>query len=257
MRYKIEGRFIEIYFDGMPDDKIRGALKICGWRWFSKNRCWSNIYTNENLEWVKALEKELNPKEESCLLKMTRVQIGMTDLLVRSNGFYCNQHHELEDMAGEVEVVDKFNNISTYLIPIVHCRKCDVYYVLEETYRELKKHGRIRVEILSYKAYKNKGNTGWDELNDVSPLKSWGYTVSEDAGYTDMQRQSILEDIIDYQILTKDKVLSYLDFFIKLNQHKGNSAVEKWKDDRKYIAQYNIGMSKKIKIGKIIVMEYL
>ena len=62
---------------------------------------------------------------------------------------------------------------------------------------------------------------------------------------------------LHYQILTKNKVLSYLDFFIKLNQHKGSSAVKKWKDDRKYIAQYNIGMSKKIKIGKIIVMEYL
>jgi hypothetical protein len=180
----------------------------------------------------------------------------MTDLIVRGNVFYCDKHHELEDLAGEVEVIDKYNNIHTYLVPIVLCKSCNVYYILEETYQELKKYGRIRAQIVSYEKYL-KGVEGlpW-ELKAVSELKALGYTVSEEEGLTSYQRQSILEDIIDCKIMTKGKVLSYLDFFIKLNQHKDNMALEKWKKDREYIAGYDIGTSKKVKVGAIIVLEY-
>ena len=120
---------------------------------------------------------------------------------------------------------------------------------------ELKKNGRIRAEILSYKDYQKRGNTGWGELSNVSPLREWGYSVSQEDGFSDRQRQSILEDIIDYGVMSKDKVLSYLDFFMKLNQHKGSRALEKWKADRTYIAQYRIGSAKKVKVGKVIVFE--
>ena len=255
MEYKIIGRYIEIYFDGIPSDKIRESLKICGWKWFGKKKCWSNVNSQDNLLWVKALATELNPKKESLLTKLPKQIIGMTDLLVRSNSFYCNQHHDLVDMAGEIEVVDSNDKIYTYLIPIVYCSSCDVYYVLEETYLELKKKGRIKAEILSYVAYKNRGNTEWGELNSMSPLKAWGYTVSQETGYSDRQRQSILEDMIDYQVMSKNKILSYLDFFLKLNRYRGTIALDKWKADRDYIAQYKIGTAKRVKIDKIITIE--
>lgn len=45
-------------------------------------------------------------------------------------------------------------------------------------------------------------------------------------GYSDMQRQGILEDIVDYRIMTKDEVLSYLNFFMKLN-HNGSDVRKK------------------------------
>lgn len=255
MEYKIIGRYIEIYFDGIPNDKIRESLKICGWKWFGKKKCWGNFYSKENLEWVKSLAVEMNPKTENPLLKAQKHIIRMTDLLVRSNSFYCNQHHKLEDIAGEVEVVDKCDNIQKCLIPITYCQACDVYYVLEETYLELKKKGRIRAEILSYKAYRNQSNTKWGTLNSMSLLKAWGYSVSQTDGYSDRQRQSILEDIIDYKVMNKDKVLSYLDFFMRLNHDKGSIALGKWKADRDYIAQYKIGTAKKVQIGKIIVID--
>lgn len=255
MEYKVEGRYIEIYFDGIPSEKIRESLKICGWRWFGKKKCWSNLYSKDNLEMAKALVADMNPKAENPLLKAPKHIIGMADLIVRSNGFYCNQHHDLEDIAGEIEVVDKNDNIHKYLIPITYCKSCDIYYVLEETYQELKQKGRIRAEILSYKVYKNQGNTEFRELNSMSLLKAWGYSVSQADGYSDRQRQSILEDIIDYQVMNKDKVLSYLDFFMRLNQYKGTIALGKWKEDRDYIAQYQIGTAKKVNIDKIIVIE--
>lgn len=72
MKYRINGKYIEIFFEGMPDTKIRETLKICGWYWFDKNRCWRNINTIDNMELVKALEKELSPKTENPLLSLRR-----------------------------------------------------------------------------------------------------------------------------------------------------------------------------------------
>lgn len=170
-RYRINGRFIEIFFDSIPGYKLRETMKICGWHWHKENKSWRNFNTIENMEWVHTLEKEFTCEEENLLLKLPKAIIEMVDLLVRSNSFYCNKNHRLVDLAGEIEVVDKFNNIHTYLVPIVHCKDCNVYYILEETYRTLKKNGRrIRAEILTYKAYHESNRADW-ELREMSPLR--------------------------------------------------------------------------------------
>lgn len=255
VEYVVEGNYVEIYFSTIPNDKIRETLKICGWHWFGKKKCWRNYNTQENIKWAKALCEELNPKSSSPLFNLKKCKIGMIDLLVRSNSFYCNQHHTLEDVAGEVEVRDKKGNLYCYLIPIVYCKSCNVYYVLEETYLALKEKGVIRCQILTYKAYVNDSTTKYGEFNEVSPLRQWGYTTSQEEGYTDRQRQAILEDILDYGIMSKDKMLSYLDFFIRLNQHKYDLALGKWKEDREYIAQYKIGTAKSFRIGSITTID--
>lgn len=257
MHYKIEGNHIEIYFDNIPSVKIKETLKICGWYWFSKKKCWSNTNTKENLIWAQKLSEEINPKPENPLLNLKKCTIGMNDLVVRSNSFYCNQHHNIEDLAGEIEIIDRKGTIVTYLVPIVYCKSCNVYYVLEDIYLDLKKKGVIRCEIMSYKEYKNPNKPELGSLNSASPLRKWGYTVSQVVGYSDMQRQCILEDIIDYHIMSKDEILSYLNFFIKLNYNGSDMALAKWKEDRDYIARYKIGSSRRVKINKIIVHTHL
>ena len=67
--------------------------------------------------------------------------------------------------------------------------------------------------------------------------------------------ENILEDIIDYGIMTKDEVLSYLSFFMHLNHNGSDVALSKWKADRDYIADYKLGSSKRIRVEKIIVYE--
>lgn len=260
MRYTIGENHVEIYFDNIPNEKIRNTLKICGWHWIKKKKCWSNILTKENITWAKCLCDEINPKSENRLLVLNRKNIAVADLLVRSNGFYCNKHHCLEDIAGEIGLRDQLGNITTYLVPVTYCKDCNVYYILEETYQILKRTGSvIMCQILSFKEYrksiiKTDGLTEWSE---TSPLRKWGYTVSQTEGYSERQRQAILEDIIDLGGMSKDKVLSYLDFFIKLNQHKGDLALEKWKRDRTHIAKYKLGSAKRVRIGSIRIIDYV
>ncbi len=257
MEIKIAGKYIEIYFDSIPNDNIRNTLKICGWRWIKNKKCWSNFKSKDNLMWAEAMCKECNPKTENPLLTLEHRRITMKDLLVRSNGFYCNKKHNIKDYAGEVEVIDRKGMVHSYLIPIAYCVSCDEYYILEETFEELKGKGIIRCNILKYKQHigLKKNINSFGEWKDFSPLRMMGYTVSENAGYKELQRQAILEDILDYGLLTKDEVLSYLDFFVKMHGDRNGGAVEKWKEDRKHIADYKLGSSKRISVGNIIVFD--
>lgn len=192
-----------------------------------KKKSWSNTNNRENLIWAKKLSEMVNPKPENPLLKLEKHSFGMNDLIVRSNSFYCNKHHALEDMAGEVDIVDKGGSTFPYLIPIAYCKTCDVYYVLEDIYKDLKTKGRIRCQILSFNEYMYVEKPEPGTLNKISPLRKWGYTVSQASGYSEAQRQGILEDIIDYKIMTKDEVISYLNFFMKLNYNVTSNALSK------------------------------
>lgn len=258
MRYQVEGNHIEIYFDSIPDENMRECLKTCGWRWFGKKKCWSNFYTKDNMDWAKNLCEGMAPKKKSRLLSLERRVITMNDLVIRSNSFYCNKHHDITDLAGEFELLDRKGSISHYLVPIAYCKSCDKIYLLEETYKALKTYNSvIAAQIMTYKEYESSKGMPENlyEWKDISPLRKWGYTVSQVEGYSSRQRQAILEDIVDYGGMPKNKVLSYLDFFIKLNEQKGNLALEKWKADREHIANYKLGSAERVRIGTIIILD--
>ena len=249
--YKISGSHVELYFDKIPET-IRESLKVCGWRWIGSKKCWSNFSSQENVDLAKTMCEAAEPRQEIDHSNWKKQSITMQDLVVRSNGFYCNKHHELEDMVGEVDIRDRVGRIYTCLMPIVFCRSCSVYYVLEETYLDIKKKGIIMCQILSFKEYQKSGvKCNAYDWQAMSPLRKWGYTVSQIENYSDVQRQGILEDIVDYSGLSKDEVLSYLDFFIRINSQRNEKAMEKWKSDREYIAKYQLGTAKRVRIRSV------
>lgn len=113
--------------------------------------------------------------------------------------------------------------------------------------------GHILCQIETYPNYIKYGppKDGFSNWREESILHALGYNVSQAEGLTDLQRKVILERIIDSGAMTKDRVLSYLDFFVRM--HGGtSSASEKWKEDRRYIAAYNLGSNIRIPIGTII-----
>lgn len=79
-----------------------------------------------------------------------------------------------------------------------------------------------------------------DGLNAESVLKSFGYSVAQNVGLSDKQRQDILADVVDLGMLSVSKVIWYLELFIRL--HPGSrfySAREKWEQDEYFIANYS------------------
>lgn len=250
MEYQVSGKFIELYFDEIPDETMRNSLKICGWRYRPEKQCWRHFNNVENLQFAKALVEDSTPKEAPKWYENLDTYIFEVDnqILVRTNSFYCNIYHELEDIAGEISVIDKKGNVHVYLVPMAYCESCGLYYMLEETFKELKKYGVIRCQIMTFERYSKDGffDGNFEKWRDIGPLKLWGYSVNAEDGLSEYQRQAILEDIVDCKAMTKDQVLSYLDFFIRLHRTNDGLYVDKWKADRMHLANYKLGSAKRV-----------
>ena len=81
----------------------------------------------------------------------------------------------------------------------------------------------------------------------------YGYTVSQEEGLSSSRRQKILAVLIDNEVLTKNDIIGYLDFFIsqKKSNHIFEKAISKWQDDREFVAEYKMGSYKEYFINGI------
>ena len=154
----------------------------------------------------------------------------------------CDQKgHDYRDVVATVPIMidDKFTNFE---FPAVYCQDCNVYYVTERIYNDLKKRGKVLCQMLTEDEYRRflSGHDFYD-LNPKGPLCLLGYTTKRDKYGKDIltsaERKHLLDWIIDNGIMDKKKVLFYLDTFIKKGQ--GNTsmsvAVQKWKEDKAYL----------------------
>lgn len=75
------------------------------------------------------------------------------------------------------------------------------------------------------------------ERADESKLKKLGYSVSQNNGMSDYQRQRLLKSLIEKNEISKGYVISHLKYMIKINGKKEANymAVEKWKRDLQYV----------------------
>ena len=183
---------------------------------------------------------------------LARHPVTINDVLVRNYSFRCSEHQKT-DYCGEVQVLTKDAAVKTYLVRIWHCEDCNCYYILNETFQELKKKGVILCRVMEYETYKlvpnnhNWYNSPFLTWSKISPLRLCGYCVNQNENLTDKQRQGILEEIVDNKILSTDRVMSYLSIFIDKIK-AGESAKEKWKADYDYISNYKLGTAKRVVI---------
>ena len=86
----------------------------------------------------------------------------------------------------------------------------------------------------------SSGTYGYEKLADASVLKICGCTVNQSDALSSLERQSILKRIIDREILTKQRVMSYIKFFINNSQNRKTMkyAVSKWVEDLKWLQSY-------------------
>lgn len=72
-----------------------------------------------------------------------------------------------------------------------------------------------------------------------SVIKQIGYTVAKSAGLSDVDRQKILQDIIEKGIMTKEALCSFLEKNINLHKNQGSfaEAVGKWTADLVYVRE--------------------
>lgn len=169
------------------------------------------------------------------------MQIGYKDFLIKCNVLKCmHEEHRIINIVGIISIINDKGKIQTVKIPAGFCPECNIYFILESTYKSLKAKGTITCRVTDEKNYARSGYMNGQKLARESILMQYGYNVSKMEGLSNKSRQKILAIIIDNKILSKTEVISYLDFFInqRLSLDNMKDAIAKWKEDRKFVENY-------------------
>ena len=153
-----------------------------------------------------------------------------------------NQKHNIKNIVASVNIDDNGKKINAK-VSAGYCQNCNVYFIMESTYRSLKNKGIILCRISDEKSYMKSGYMNGAHLAQESILMQYGYNVSETQGLSALRRQKILAVMIDNKILAKSEIISYLNFFIRQrhNMSKMTGAISKWEADREFVEYYRIG----------------
>lgn len=181
-------------------------------------------------------------------------KIGVKDFIIRGNVFRCmHKSHQIQNVDAEVKVSLNNGEDKLFQISAGYCQQCNVYFIMESTYQELKRKGIILCRITDSKTYAKGGFMNGSKLAQESILMQYGYNVSQTVGLSARQRQKILAVMIDNKVLSKSEIISYLDFFIRQHGSRNNMgiAISKWEDDREFVEHYKSGEYTKFGVNAI------
>ena len=182
-------------------------------------------------------------QEDSNSLKNNVHQIGLKKLVVRANVFKCmHNKHKIDNVVAVININHDGKN-QQVKISAGYCSQCDVYFILDSTYENLKKKGMILCRVTDEKNYMKGSYINGMHLAQESILMQYGYNVSQTEGLSSTGRQKILAVIIDNKIMSKSEIISYLDFFISQRSSipRMEVAISKWEADREFVENYRIG----------------
>ena len=169
-----------------------------------------------------------------------KVTVPARKIIIVTQKFRCiREGHTLEDVTIKVRMLAG-SSLSVIDVPAGYCRECGSYYVYSSVFDDLiGSRMRPGVEILQNRFKMPDGGfygsiyetTG--TLQSESLLKRCGYTVGITAGLSDRARITLLRQIIDMELMTKQEVMSYLNYFISFNGRKSGNEVAKmdWEHD--------------------------
>ena len=115
------------------------------------------------------------PRREPKIKNTIRVK----DFVVRSSIFKCmRNNHKLQNVDAFVGIMDKKGDIKQTKIPAGYCEKCDIFFIMESTYEELKGKGILACRVSDEKTYlKNGVSINGMKLAHESILMQYGYNL--------------------------------------------------------------------------------
>lgn len=136
------------------------------------------------------------------------------------------------------------------IVKATHDKLEGYYFIDVGIYRRfLTDHGKPPVQLM-------QGCCSFEKLNEESLLKIYGYSVAQKDNLSSNDRQAILAEVVDIQLLTVSRIVSHLNFCMSTHsQDKNVFARAKWREDLKFIESYKANperflIADKIKINK-------
>lgn len=149
----------------------------------------------------------------------------------------CQNHgHDLSILKGIVFILDrKTKEVITKTVPIMFCEKCNIYYLHKIDYDSLMLSGRILCRIVDGEHVDSISSISFEKLSKESLYKICGYNVNANEDITDTERQSILQFMIQRNIVTMQEAINFLSWLVQIHKNKDYLAVSKWKKDINFL----------------------
>ena len=236
---------------------------------FANDKQYINIWPEENVITIKSI----NRSKKSSLIENINTKhyssqsnqhiITAHDFVIRRAVFKCrHNNHHIEDVKAVFTTISRQGTINKITIPAGYCSTCNMYFIMESTYKRIKDSGIPICRTLDEKNYlkNNVSELYYNGLASESVLMQFGYNVSQQDNLPAKQRRIILASIVDNGMLKRNEVVSYLDCFINQRRKQKNKdgslkykdAMDKWRADRTWINQYKLGSYKEVIIESIV-----
>ena len=165
-------------------------------------------------------------------------------LYIYKGTIQCHKNHHCNEYKAMIPVFDK-----EYRFYVEYCHECDKFIMKYDDYVRY----IDRFMVFPMKVQYNSPQNYDYSLSDYSPLLLAGYNVNQNENLSASTRQKILSFIVDHQILSKRKVLNYLEQFINrgCNNLGFELAVEKWKADKEFLLSYSPPDTPNVIIGRL------
>ncbi len=202
-----------------------------------------------------ALSGKTIEEKYKYLKKLDQVTLSLNSVIVRAPRLQCQEEHTVKEMAGRVLMTNKLGQVVIELVPIKHCLDEDAFFMLDVDYKELVNRGKILCNVITYKEYEKHGiaKRTYDQLEPKSKLKLMGYSVSKQDGLSQEARVNILRGAIEYGIMSKDEIVSFLRWCHKYHATQHPEAAQKYLDDIKYLQYADIEKKPTIDIEEFII----
>lgn len=163
---------------------------------------------------------------------------------------FCNKHnHKIFSVTGILASLSG----NPLKLNVNYCADCNMFFI---SYAEFKYYRDIYGILLgNYFIQENFNSTSgnYENLSAESILRLCGYTVNQRDNLTVKQRRLILSNLMDRKIITKPRIMSYLQFFINSSKYRDNMKIanQKWQEDLIWVRNYNIDTQKHFLINSI------
>ena len=182
--------------------------------------------------------------EEDNIEKFTRRTLKANCLIGLKSTHSCSiESHKIKDVLARIPIKVNGKPMVT-TVDAWYCETCNIYYILHSTYDSISgipicdvKDFRTGKIISCARDYVNVIASDYETM-----LHKLGYNVSQKDGLSSQERHDILAQIVTKRQISKNEIISLLQYYIRRNENNDNMwlAVEKWEQDLAFMKRFKV-----------------
>lgn len=203
---------------------------------FAEERKKKGIIEDKRYRVLDVIEKELHAKNSFI----------SDDYYIRRGGGYYKQQFQ----TSRYETIDYLMfSLKTNRYEMIHAtydkKEKSCFFDISLYRKFVQQYGKQSDYVDFYKGMEESSGR-YIDWNTESFLHQYGYNVSQNDDLPESYRHDLLAEIVDLEYMSVEKIVKYLEFFIrtKSSDSRNYFAISKWENDLDFIRNYRVNTSR-------------